>query len=59
MRRISPVGHEKIIRGTGDPDERGRVPIQGGSRNPMGEPWAVNTPAAGSLGHLGYMILDR
>ena len=26
------MGHEKIIRGTGDPDEGGRVPIQGGSR---------------------------
>ena len=30
------MGHEKLIRGTGDPDEGGRVPIQGGSRNLKG-----------------------
>ena len=29
VRRISPVGHEKIIRGTRDPDEKGAGPNAG------------------------------
>ena len=33
VRRISPVGHEKIIRGTGDPDEKGKGLDPGGCRD--------------------------